>query len=139
MSQTDPIAEFNNRLRVKMDGGMERRKAMLAVCKADPDLHEEWLEALNAASANDKAKKESKARKFGGDPLGEGEGEGEGGDDPVAEFDSRIRKRVADGMTRRRAVIAVANADKELHHRYLKATNADRSKVQSLIDQRAEM
>ena len=117
--------------------------------KAQQEAHDKQLAEQQAKldKANDKAEKESKARKFGVDPLGhsrssgdgEGDGEGEGGGDPVAEFGSRVRKRVADGMTRRKAVIAVVNADKELHHRYLKATNANRSKVQSLIDERAEM
>lgn len=48
MSQCgDPITEFDARVRAKVAGGMERRKAVAAVAKGDRELHEAYLLATN--------------------------------------------------------------------------------------------
>lgn len=85
-------------------------------------------------------KQEAAAKKPGFDIPGErasGQQSGDAAyDDPVAEFNSRIRKRVAGGMDRRTATMAVAREDKALHEAFVKATNKSSPKVQGLIEER---
>lgn len=43
----DALADFNARVGEKMAAGLPRRKAVLAVAKADPELHRAFLEETN--------------------------------------------------------------------------------------------
>jgi ATP-dependent Clp endopeptidase proteolytic subunit ClpP len=45
----DPIAEFNEAIAAKTAAGMTRQKAVLAVAAENPDLHEAFVDAHNAA------------------------------------------------------------------------------------------
>jgi len=59
--------------------------------------------------------------------------------DPVAEFDKRVREQMQAGRTRQQAIKSVVKGDRDLHHAMLKASNAQHSKVQELIDERFEL
>jgi hypothetical protein len=45
----DPVAAFEAKVKSHVDGGMPRAKAMAAVIKADPEMHREYVDAVNEA------------------------------------------------------------------------------------------
>ena len=47
MQSQQAIETFNQRVREKVESGMSRRRAIVAVVKQDPDLHREYLISTN--------------------------------------------------------------------------------------------
>ena len=58
--------------------------------------------------------------------------------DAITEFDKRVRAKVQAGMDRRRAVLAVAKADRALHAQYLAATQPNATQRRNLEKRQAE-
>jgi hypothetical protein len=56
--------------------------------------------------------------------------------DAVSEFDTAVRERMANGMERRAAVLAVCRQNPQLHQEFVASTNPNRPAVQSLIAER---
>jgi len=106
-----------------------------------------WMEEQNrrieaaqkkaqAAEAGQAAKKLPGVEALGG---AAGAAAAEAIEDPLAQFNQEVRAKMKQGMDRQGAVVAVARANKPLHQAYLKATNPQRRKIQSLIDERFEL
>ena len=113
-------------------------------CKATVDqARSAWPEEQNKrieAAEKDRDDALAAAKKPGVDPIGSGQTDA-GSDehtDAVAEFNAAVREQMTLGKTRRQAIAAVAKGNRDLHTAYLRATNAQHSKVQSLIGERAE-
>ena len=117
--------------------GQMERKATLDQAQST------WMEEQNKrieAAEKQTADAKAVAKKPGVDPIGSGKssaGEDESGD-AVAEFNAKVIEQMKLGKSRQKAVAAVAKGNHELHTAYLRATNAQHSKVQSLIGERAE-
>jgi len=103
-----------------------------------------WMKAQNdrlQAQRADLEKARAAAAAPGVDPLGSKQAAGDDDEagDPVAQFNELVAKKIAAGMPRRKAVFAVAKANKHLHQAFLAATNKPTSKVQELIRERFEL
>ncbi|HUT91909.1 MAG TPA: S49 family peptidase [Thermoguttaceae bacterium] len=96
-----------------------------------------WMSHLREENTALKAK----AAKPGVEPLGEGRPSKRtmAGGDAVADFNAAVAEKVAGGMARMKAAIAVAREDPTLHEAYLRATNSPSPRVQGLIGERFEM
>ena len=102
-----------------------------------------WMEEQNKrieAAEKDRDNAKAAAKKPGVDPIGSGKSNAgdEESTDAVAEFNAKVLEQMTLGKTRQKAVAAVAKGNRELHTAYLRATNPQHSKVQSLIGERAE-
>ena len=50
--ESDPVKEFDRQVRAKMAAGLERRPAIRAVVRGDPELHRRYLKATNPPEAH---------------------------------------------------------------------------------------
>lgn len=84
-------------------------------------------DAANTAATEAKAEAEKvKAQKSGVEPLGSGSSPSTPPSDPVAEWRDAIKEKVAEGLSKGKAVAAVVRENPDLHAAYIEAVNANR-------------
>ena len=123
-----------NKLTVEQACNAWTERLQEQIAAKDKQIAEALEEKAKAAAAQ----KRSGVEPLGGDAGGSAEATSEY-DDPVATFDQKVRERMKAGISRRKAALAVARAEPVLHEAFLRGTNKQNSKLQSLIGERFEL